>query len=426
MVTTRGSRFGALRSRNFSLLWFGLIISNSGSWMQLIAQGWLVYDLSRSPFMLGVVGVSRALPMILLPPIGGAIADRVPRIKLLKVTQWTNLALALPLPFLVFAGRAEVWHVIVLGVLSGMVNAFDQPTRQALVPDLVQKEQMTSAIALNSAAWQGSSLIGPAIAGVIIAALGLGTAFLLNALSFLAVIGALYLMRGVPERSSNTQRRGLFADVVGGLHYASTTRFVATLLLLSAVASIFGRSYQQLLPAFARDVLHQDSTGLGLMTSMPGAGTMIAAVILSSMGDIRRKGTLLLVAMGLFSAAVVSFAISRSLNLTFVLLFFAGVTNFLFMTMTQTMLQLYVPGEMRGRVMALVSVSAQGFAPFGALIVGGLAEVIGTQRAVAGSAVVVGIAALYALLTAPAIRAFDSDEHLRRREVAEAAAGLAR
>src|SRR5581483_4353411 len=193
-----GRRFAALHHRNFALLWVGLLISNAGSWMQIVAQGALVYDLSRSPLQLGAVAFARAVPMIVLPPMGGVIADRAPRMRLLKVTQSLSLLIALVLAVLVSAGLVTVWQIAFLGFLSGAVNAFDQPTRQALLPDLVRREDMTSAVALNSAAWQGAALFGPALAGVTIGWFGYSAAFYANAASFLAVVVALYLMVGVP------------------------------------------------------------------------------------------------------------------------------------------------------------------------------------------------------------------------------------
>ncbi len=400
-------RFAALRNRNFALLWSGLIVSNAGSWMQLVAQGWLVYDLTHSPFILGLVGVARAVPLIILPPFGGTIADRVPRLKLLKFTQLLSFALALPLAFLALINQVQVWEIVLLSFLGGAVNAFDQPTRQALLPDLVPKEDLTSAVALNSAAWQGSSLLGPTLAGATIATMGVAGAFFFNAFSFLAVVLALYVIRGVPERSAGSgNRRNLFSDVGLGLRYVVTVRPVLALILLSVVANVFGRSYQQLLPAFARDTLHQGSAGLGFMTSASGLGTLVAAIVLSAMGDVRRKSMILLVSMGAFGVIVGLFAVTRSFPIALALLTAAGVTNFAFSTMTMTILQIHVPNEMRGRVLSLLVVTAQGFAPLGSLVVGAASEAIGTSTAVAASAALVGIAALVTVIAMPGVRTY--------------------
>ncbi|MBM3141024.1 MAG: MFS transporter, partial [Chloroflexi bacterium] len=399
-------RFAALRNRNFALLWGGSVVSNAGSWMQIVAQGWLVYLLTGSPLTLGVVGLARAVPMIVLPLFGGTLADRVPRLKLLKVTQTVSFLLALALAALVAADVVEVWHIVLFGVLSGAVHAFDQPTRQALLPDIVRREELTSAIAMNSAAWQGSAMVGPALAGVTIAAFGIAAAFFINAFSYLAVIVALFLMRGVPERTQRSGKSGMLEDLVRGLRYVGATRLVLTLILLSAVANIFGRSYQQLLPVFAGDLLDTDSVGLGFMTSAPGVGTVLAAVGLAALGDVGRKGVVLFVSMLAFSAILIAFTMNRSMPVALALLFAAGITNFAFSTMTMTMLQLYVPGEVRGRVLSLVTITAQGFTPLGAFATGGVAERIGTPEAVGISALVVGVAAVGAAIGVPSVRRF--------------------
>src|SRR5215203_3076454 len=413
-------RFSALRNRNFALLWIGSVISNSGSWMQIVAQGWLVYQLTDSPLMLGLVGMARATPMIFLPPMGGVVADRVPRLKLLKVTQILSLLVALLLAVLVSTGMIEVWQIIVLSFLSGAVNAFDQPTRQALLPELVRPADMTNAIALNSAAWQGAALIGPTLAGATVAVAGLSVAFYANAASFLAVVIALYLMRGVPERAAGGGRqRGLFSDLIEGLRYVRATRLIATLLLLSAVTNIFGRSFQQLLPVFARDVLHVGTSGLGLLMAAPGAGTLIGAVAIGAMGDVRRKGMVLVVAMLAFGGVLALFTLSRSFVLSLLLLTLAGTATIVFSSMLMTMLQLSAPGAMRGRVMSLVTVTMQGFAPLGALLTGAIATAIGTPRAVAMSALVVAAAGLLAAVAAP-----DVHGYIGAGEVAETPAGV--
>jgi MFS family permease len=405
--TAAPRRFSALRNRNFALLWIGLIISNSGSWMQNVAQGLLVYELTHSPFWLGVVAFARAVPMIVLPPMGGVIADRTQRLKLLKVTQTFSLLVAAVLATLVGLGVVQVWQIVVLSFLSGAVNAFDQPTRQALLPDLVKREDLTNAIALNSAAWQGSALFGPSLAGLVIAVSSLAVAFYLNAVSFLAVVIALFLMRGVPERSGGPRRnRGLLDDLAEGLRYAGKTRLVLTLLVMAAITSIFGRSYQQLMPVFAREVLGRGATGLGLMMSAPGAGTLVGATVLGALGDLRRKGVVFFAGIFALSLLLIGFTLSRSFVLTVGILFLVGVVSIVFSTMLTTMLQLTAPAQMRGRVMSLVTVTMQGLNPVGALLIGALATAIGTPRAVALGVAVVMVAALLAVVGAPDVREF--------------------
>lgn len=403
-------RFTAFKSRNFTLLWVGQIISNSGSWMQIMAQGWLVFELTHSSFYLGVVGVARALPMIVLPPMGGVVADRVPRLRLLKLTQTFMLCLPLTLGLLVAFDLIHLWQIIVCSILEGTVNSFDQPSRQALLPDLVPREHLTNAIALNSSAWQGSALLGPTLAGATIALVGIAGAFFANAASFLAVIIALFMMRGVPERGPAGRHRGLFDDLAEGLRYVGRTRLLLTLLLLATVTNIFGRSYQQLLPIFAGDVLHVGPTGFGLMQSMPGAGTLVGAVAIGAWGDVQRKGVMMFVGMAAFAGIIILFTLTRSFPVALVLLFAGGIAGILYSTMLTTMLQLSAPGHMMGRVMSLLTVTMQGFTPIGTLITGSMAAAVGTPTAVALSALVVAAAVVIAAGGAPSVRRFAHTE----------------
>jgi MFS family permease len=403
------------------LFWFGSIFSNSGSWMQNIAQGWLVYTLTGSSFLLGVVAFARAIPLLFLPLAGGVVADRVPRLKLLKITQSTSLVLALIFGILVTLNLIQVWQIILLSFLSGIVSSFDQPTQQALLPDLVPREELSGAIALYSSTWQGSALFGPTLAGLVIAFVSVAGAFYANALSYLAVIIALVLMRGVPERSSTRTSSGMVADLRESFHFVSRTRLVATLLGLAAIASIFGRPYQQLLPVFATSVLHVGATGLGFMASAPGAGALVGAGLVASAKSIDRKGRLLFSAMFLMSGALLVLAWSRHFALSIVALFLVGLTSILFSTMLSTMLQLESPPQMRGRVMSLMTITMQGLNPFGAVLAGAFATIVGTPAAIAVGAVVVAVTALAAVLGAANVRGFSSSDVVARS--ADLAAG---
>lgn len=398
-------RFDALHHRNYALFWGASLISNSGTWMQLVALGWLVYNLTNSPFYLGLVGFAKAAPVLVLPPLGGVVADRVPRLKLLKVTQTASLMLALVLGILVGTGLVQVWEIILLSFLTGAVNAFDSPTQQALLPDLLPRDDLASGIAMNSAAWQGAALFGPALAGITVASISMAGAFYANAASYLAVLVALFLMRGVPERAS-VGRRGIVSDLRDGLRYVGATRLIAALLFLAAMTNLFGRSYQQFLPVFARDVLHAGASGLGVMTSAPGAGALVGAAFVATASNIHRKGRLLFLGMILFSCALVLLALSRSYALSLVALFLAGLTFILFSTMLNTILQLEVAPGMRGRVMSLLTVTMQGFGPLGALVTGGVATATGTPTAVAVGAVLVAVGAGAAAIAVPAVRRF--------------------
>ena len=408
-----GGRLTVLRNSNFTLLWVGSITSNSGSWMQIVAQGWLVYQLTGSALALGIVGIARAIPMVVLPPMGGVIADRMPRLKLLKITQTINLVLALVMAVLVDINVITVWQLVLFSLLGGVVNAFDQPTRMAMLPDLVRREDLTKALALNSSSWQGAALFGPTLAGITVATVGVAGAFYFNAVSFLAVVAALYLMRGVPEYSTRQQAsRGLTSDLVAGLRYVRVTPLVLALLTMSTMIGVFGRSFQQFLPVFASDVFHQGSIGLGLMMSMPGAGTVVGAALIAVVADWPRKGLVFIATTFCFGLTLIAFSFVHSFILGLGLLFVCGLCQLVSGSMQTAMMQLETPVQMRGRVMSLSTVTFQGFSPFGGLFIGALAGPIGTPMAIALSAVCCAGSAVVAFALMPVIRNYTSKDYV--------------
>jgi MFS family permease len=267
---TSAPRFAALQHRNFTLLWSGLIVSNVGTWMQNVAQGWLVLQLTNSPLWLGLLGLSFALPMIVLPLVGGAVTDRVHRIRLLYITQTGQMLNAFALALMTWLGVVNVWHILATSFIGAALLAFDNPARQALLPELVPPRDLLNALSLNSATYNGSALIGPAIAGVLLAPLGAGSLFFLNGVSYLAVILALTAMRDVRTHSGG-KRVSLGEAMLTGLTYAWHTRRILALLTLSALAAVFGRSYQSLVPIFARDIWHGGPEGYGLLLSAPSS-----------------------------------------------------------------------------------------------------------------------------------------------------------
>jgi MFS family permease len=414
-------RMSALRHYNFALFWFSSIFSNAGSWMQNIAQGWLVYTMTGSTVLLGVVAFARAIPLLFLPLIGGVFADRVPRLKLLKITQATSMLLALVFGLLVSFHLIQVWQIIVLSFLSGVVSSFDQPTQQALLPDLVPREDLAGAIALYSATWQGAALFGPTLAGLVIAFISIAGAFYANAISYLAVIIALFLMRGVPERSAHRRPASVTSDLQESFHFIRATPLVAILLGLAAATSIFGRAYQQLLPVFATDVLHVGATGLGLMASAPGAGALLGAALVATARSIDRKGRILFISMFCLSGSLVLFARSMNFGLSLIALFLVGLTAILFSTMVSTMLQLESPAQMRGRIMSLMTIVMQGLNPFGAVLAGAFATVVGTPAAIATGALMLALVGVASLIGAPAVRDFTTPSLQVTAESAQAA-----
>jgi MFS family permease len=369
----RRTRYPALRHRNFTLIWSGLLISNMGTWMQNVAQSWLIYKLTgNDPLYLGWLGLSFAIPMIVAPPVGGMVADRVDRIRLLYVTQSSSLLLAALLAVLTWAGALRPWHILLTTFVGALLLAFDNPTRQALIPELVPREDLLNALSLNSATYTGAALVGPALAGALLDVIGAGWLFMLNAISYLAVIAALLTMRDPPRdrRRAISLRDALF----GGFVYAWQHKLILFLLLLSALAALFGRSYQQLLPVFADDVWRVGSSGYGTLLSAGGAGALIGAFAMSSVRDIRRQGRVLVASGLIFCAALAAFALCPWFWPGVALLVIVGISSTVFTTMIATVIQLSVPGELRGRVISLYAITLIGLPSLGALGVAALAN----------------------------------------------------
>jgi MFS family permease len=387
-------RYAALHYPNFTVLWSGSIVSNMGTWMQNVASGWLVLQLTNSPLWLGLLGLTFALPMIVFPPFAGAVVDRFHRIRLLYFTQSMQLLVALGLATLTWLGRIQVWHILLASFIGALLLAFDNPARQALVPDLVQPRDLLNALSMNSATYTGAALVGPALAGVLLEPLGAGALFFINAVSFLAVIFALAFIRGARTHSggANGSLRGSLAD---GLSFAWRSRLIMALLALSAVGAIFGRSYQNLLPVFGRDIWRGGPEGYGLLLSAAGGGALVGALGLASFRQIKHQGALMLAAGLLFSLSLVAFALSPALWVGAGFLFLAGMASTVFSTIIATFIQFSVPNEMRGRVMSLYAVTLIGLPSLGALGTGAVAEwlggVQGAPRAILLGAVVLTI-----------------------------------
>jgi MFS family permease len=390
VATTSPARYPALRHRNFTLIWSGLLVSNMGTWMQNVAQSWLIYKLTgNNPLYLGWLGLAFAIPMVLVPPLGGALADRVDRIRLLYVTQTCSLLLAALLAVLAWSGVVAPWHILLTTFGGALLLAFDNPTRQALIPELVPREHLLNALSLNSATYTGAALVGPALAGVLLDAIGAGWLFMLNAISFLAVIGALRSMRDLPVRPRRPVplRDALF----GGFIYAWKHRLILFLLLLSALAALFGRSYQQLLPIFADDIWRVGPGGYGTLLAAGGAGALIGAFAMASIRAIERQGRVLVISGLVFCATLAAFVLCPLFWTGVALLVVVGVAATVFSTMIATMIQLRVPGELRGRVISLYAITLIGLPSLGALGVAALADTLGDGRGAAWSRPLVGL-----------------------------------
>ncbi len=380
-------RLGVLGHRNFALFWFSLVISHSGTWMQIMVVGWLTDEMTRSAFWVGMVAAARGVPMVVLPFFGGVVADRMDRRALLWITQVSQALLGLILAIVVAADVAQVWHFAVIAMLASVAGAFDQPTRQAIVPALVPREDLRKAIALNAVVFTGGALIGPSIAGLLVPVIGAAGVLFINAATTLPVFAALALMRlprfrpRPPEAVLNTVR--------DGLRFAFSRELIVLVLLVSAVASLFGRSFQQLAPVFAREVLFADVTGLGWLVAAPGLGAVMGAFLVASGNWLPANGRLAGISVAGYLAALAGFAASTSFGLSLVLLVLVGMLNTFFSASVRTMLQLEATEAYYGRVMSLNTITFIGLSPIGALIIGAIAESAGIQAATLLGVVVV-------------------------------------
>jgi MFS family permease len=334
--------------------------------------------------------------MIVIPPFAGAVVDRVHRIRLLYVTQSTQLLTALVLAILTWAGLIQAWHLLVASFVGAAALAFDNPARQALIPDLVRPRDLLNALSLNSATYTGAALVGPALAGVLLGPLGAGTLFFINSVSFFAVLFALVAMREVRTHSGG-QGGSLRSSFWSGLSYAWRSRLILALLGLSALSGVFGRSYQNLLPIFGRDIWHAGAEGYGLLLSAAGGGAVLGAFGLASFQRWRHHGAVMLISGFLFCLALAAFSLSPSIMAGLILLFVAGVASTVFSTIISTFIQFEVPNELRGRVMSLYTVTLIGLPSLGALGSGALADLLGGVQG-APRAVLLGSAAMAIVL----------------------------
>jgi len=391
----RPPRFAALGHRNFRLLWGGLIVSNVGTWMQLVSQAWLVHEMTGRATDLGILGLARALPLILLSLVGGTIADRVDKRRLLYATQALAAGFALVQGVLTQLGWIQVWHIWLLGFLSATVLAFDQPSRQALLPHLVPRGDFLSAIALMSVTFNGAAVLGPALAGLLVPAAGFASTFYLNGVSFGAVLVALALLR-LPAAPPRAAHPPVFRQVADGLSYIWGHPTLRALTLLAAAFGLFGAPYNQMLPVY-RVVLHIDERALGLLSSAPGLGTVLGGLVLARFADLRGKGRLLVASAGLFVVAVIAFATSAHYVLSVAILVLVGACATAFSSTTQSLLQHTTEDRMRGRVVSMYTITVIGFQPLGALDLGWAVDRLGAPLAISAAALVVGVIALVLL-----------------------------
>ncbi|HEX9078200.1 MAG TPA: MFS transporter [Desulfuromonadaceae bacterium] len=372
----------ALRSRNYRLFVCGQGVSLVGTWMQQVAMSWLVYRLTGSALLLGVVGFTGHIPVFLLAPVAGVLADRWDRRRLLLVTQSMAMLQAALLALVVLTGAVQVWHIIVLSLALGVVSAFDIPIRQSFVVEMVaHREDLGNAIALNSSMVHSARLIGPSIAGLLVAAVGEGACFALNSASYLGVICALAAMRVDPTEREHGERHVL-RELKEGFHYAFQFTPIRNILLLVATVSLLGISYTALLPVFAREVHHGGARTFGFLMAAAGGGALVGTLFLACRRSVLGLGRVMARAPALLGCGIAVFALAGSLPLAMAALMVAGFGAMTLVASSNTVLQTIVDEDKRGRVMSFYTMSFMGMSPFGSLLTGSLASAIGVRDTV--------------------------------------------
>ncbi len=386
------SMFRAFKHRNYRYFFSGQLLSLIGTWMQSIAQAWLVYRLTDSTVLLGLIAFSGQIPVFLFATIGGAIADRYNRQRILQTTQTISMILATILTILTFTGTIEVWHIFMLAALSGINNAFDIPTRQAFIVDITRREDLTNAIALNSSMFNGARIVGPAIAGLLVASVGEAWCFAVNAVSYIAVLSGLFLIKLETQRKVSLPGSAI-SNIVEGFKFVAKTSPVRSLLILLGVVSLMGSPYSVLMPIFADQILQGGASGLGILMGASGVGALAGALALAARKSLKGLGRWIAIASASFGAFLILFTFSRSFWLSAGFLVPAGFAMMIQMAASNTLVQSMIPDELRGRVMAVYSMMFMGMAPLGAILAGTLAENIGAPFTVAIGGVACIIAA---------------------------------
>jgi MFS family permease len=370
----------SLQSRNYRLFVAGQSVSLVGTWMQQVAMSWLVYRLTGSAFLLGVIGFASQIPTLVFAPVAGVLADRWNRRKLLIATQALALIQAALLATAVFTGTVQVWHLIILSLILGISNSIEIPVRQSFVIELVSKrEDLSNAIALNSSMVQGARLIGPAIAGLLVASMGEGICFVLNSVSYLAVMVALIAMRIGPSPHKGKPHRNIFHELREGFSYAFCFGPIRSILLLVAVVSLTGMPYSVLVPVFAKEILHGGAHTYGFLMTAGGCGAFIGTVYLASRSSVLGLGKLIVIGGMSFAVGISTFAMSTNLNISFIALVLTGFGGITAIASSNTILQTILEEDKRGRVMSLFTVAFMGMAPFGSLGAGTMAGIIGSR-----------------------------------------------
>jgi MFS family permease len=394
----------SLRHRDYRLLWIGTAVMAAGQWLQQIALSWLVFDMTGSAAMLGLINGVRFLPFLFTSLIGGVLADRMDRRRLMLWTQWYVLAVTLAMGLLLLSGRAALWHLFAFTFISGVGWSLSQPVRQSVLPSLVPRADLLNAVAISSAAFNITRTVGPAIGGFMLAALGGGGTFLVQAVLY-AVVLAMTAAMHIPPLAPATEGTGgsAWQSIKEGVRYVRATPIISTLLLLGLVPMLLGMPYQSLMPVFAADIYGIGPAGLGMLTGVAGLGSVLATVVVAGLGDFPRRGLVQLLCLAAFGVTLVLFSQTTWLPMALVMLVAVGAAQFGYNALNQTQLQTVIADHMRGRVMSLYMLNV-GLVPAGSLVAGLLADHLGAPLTLSlMGALITGIA-LLALARADNIR----------------------
>jgi len=395
--------FSSLRHADFRYLWVGTLFMSGGQWIQQVTLGWLLYDLTGSAVLLGLLNGLRALPFLIASPIAGVAADRMDRKKLILVTQYVLVTATIGMGVLVGLGFLQVWHLFVFTVITGITWAFVDPVRQTLVPALVPREDLMNAVALNSAAFNLTKIIGPSLGGALIVVSGAAGNFFVQSLAYLGVLASIYWMT-IPPTPTEARQSSAMANLKDGLVYVWSNPSVFALMATALVPRIFAVPYQTLMPVFQKDVLKVGPEGLGMLLAAPGLGAMLAGLMLATMANrVRRQGVLMLVSLVSLGVVMNLFSQTTSFPLAILALVAVGSCQVFYMATTNTMLQLIVPDHLRGRVMSIYALD-RGLMPVGALIAGISAHVMGAPATVSYMGLVVVLLAILVAWRAPVVR----------------------
>ena len=400
---TKFKGLGALHHRDFLLFWIGLLVSTVGSWMQSMAQGWLVYQLTGSEMQLGLVTAMGTFPVLFITLQAGVIADRFDKRRIITITQTLAAVQALILGLLTIFHIVRVWHILALAAFAGFINAVDMPTRQAMTVELVGEEDLLQAVTLNSSVFNLARIIGPAIAGIVIAKYSTGACFIVNSISYVAIIFMLLIIH--PKRSKpSDQDEPIISQIREGVQYVIHSRLLRDLVIMTAVASLFLLQYPTLLPAFAKKVLHVGALGYGRMMSAIGFGALGAALSTAMFGHLFKQGKIIMAGSFITPLGVIALSLSHNFALSIACLVMTGFGMMMFLAVSNSLLQLSSPENMRGRVLSIRTLMFVGLAPVGALLAGALAEYLGVQLSVFIGAVIFLVTSSYLLFTSNTVR----------------------